>query len=123
LGILIEHFAGAMPPWLAPQQVVILNITDKQARYCQKTQEKLAKMGFRAALDLRNEKVGFKIREHTMRKVPYLLIIGDEEVSAGTVTLRTRSGEDLGSMKLAAYAELLQNAVHQKGHFQNEQTK
>jgi threonyl-tRNA synthetase len=80
-------------------------------------------MGFRVVMDLRNEKVGFKIREHTMRKVPYLLIIGDEEVSAGTVTLRTRSGEDLGSMKLAAYAELLQNAVHQKGHFQNEQTK
>ncbi|HCH24885.1 MAG TPA: threonine--tRNA ligase [Oceanospirillaceae bacterium] len=118
LGILIENFAGAMPPWLAPKQAAILNITDKQAPFCQKIEEKLTKMGFRVAADLRNEKVGFKIREHTIQKVPYLLVVGDKEVESKTVTVRTRSGEDLGNMSVEAYAELLQNAVEEKGRFQ-----
>ncbi len=118
LGILIENFAGAMPPWLAPKQAAILNITDKQAPFCQKIEEKLTKMGFRVAADLRNEKVGFKIREHTIQKVPYLLVIGDKEVESNSVTVRTRSGEDLGNMSVEAYAELLQSAVEEKGRFQ-----
>ena len=118
LGILIENFAGAMPPWLAPKQAAILNITDKQAPFCQEIEEKLTKMGFRVAADLRNEKVGFKIREHTIQKVPYLLVVGDKEVESNTVTVRTRSGEDLGNMSVEAYAELLQNAVAEKGRFQ-----
>ncbi|MCS5558062.1 MAG: threonine--tRNA ligase, partial [Oceanospirillaceae bacterium] len=109
LGILIENFAGAMPPWLAPKQVSILNITDKQAPFCQEVAENLTKMGFRAAADLRNEKVGFKIREHTILKVPYLLVIGDKEVETQTVTVRTRTGEDLGNMSLEAF-EILLNA-------------
>jgi threonyl-tRNA synthetase len=118
LGILIENFAGAMPPWLAPKQAAILNITDKQAPFCQEIEEKLTKMGFRVAADLRNEKVGFKIREHTIQKVPFQLVIGDKEVESGTVTVRTRGGEDLGNMSPEAFAEMLQNAVNEKGRYQ-----
>lgn len=118
LGILIENFAGAMPPWLAPKQAAILNITDKQAPFCQEIEEKLTKMGFRVAADLRNEKVGFKIREHTIQKVPFQLVIGDKEVESGTVTVRTRGGEDLGNMSPEAFAQLLQDAVNEKGRYQ-----
>ncbi len=118
LGILIENFAGAMPPWLAPKQAVILNITDKQAPFCQEIEEKLTKMGFRVAADLRNEKVGFKIREHTIQKIPFQLVIGDKEVESGTVTVRTRGGEDLGNMSPEAFAQLLQDAVNDKGRYQ-----
>ena len=107
LGILIENFAGAMPPWLAPKQVSILNITDKQAPFCKEVAKSLTKMGFRASADLRNEKVGFKIREHTILKVPYLLVIGDKEVETQSVTVRTRTGEDLGNMSPQAFADLL----------------
>ncbi len=115
LGILIENFAGAMPPWLAPKQVSILNITDKQAPFCQEVEEKLTKMGFRASADLRNEKVGFKIREHTILKVPYLLVIGDKEVETQSVTVRTRTGEDLGNMSLTAFADLLNADIAKLG--------
>ena len=80
IGVLIEHYAGAMPAWLAPEQAVILNITDKQSEYCRNLQESLKNKGFRVALDLRNEKIGFKIREHTLQKIPYLLVVGDKEV-------------------------------------------
>ncbi|PCH59059.1 MAG: threonine--tRNA ligase, partial [SAR86 cluster bacterium] len=104
IGVLIEHYAGAMPTWLAPQQLVILNITDKQAPYCEKVQQILKNKGFRAVIDLRNEKIGFKIREHTLQKLPYLLVIGDKEVENGTVAVRTRSGEDLGSMSVEDFA-------------------
>ena len=104
IGVLIEHYAGAMPTWLAPQQLVILNITDKQAPYCEKVQQILKNKGFRAVIDLRNEKIGFKIREHTLLKLPYLLVIGDKEVENGTVAVRTRSGEDLGSMSVEDFA-------------------
>ena len=115
LGILIENFAGAMPPWLAPKQVSILNITDKQAPFCQEIEEKLIKMGFRAAADLRNEKVGFKIREHTILKIPYMLVIGDKEVETQSVTVRTRTGEDLGNMSLDAFAQLLNADIAKLG--------
>ncbi|KZY63130.1 threonine--tRNA ligase, partial [Oleiphilus sp. HI0066] len=98
IGILIEHYEGAMPFWLAPEQAVILNITDKQSEYCEILREKLYTQGFRAHLDLRNEKIGFKIREHTIAKVPYLLVVGDKEMESGTVAVRTRKGEDLGVM-------------------------
>ena len=105
IGILIEHYAGSLPLWLAPVQAVILNITDKQADYARKVEESLRNQGLRVNLDLRNEKIGFKIREHTIKHVPYLLVIGDREVEAGTVAVRTRSGEELGSMPIERLAE------------------
>ncbi len=107
IGILIEHYAGALPSWLSPKQLVVMNITDKQAEYCQKIEKTLRNKGFRASSDLRNEKIGFKIREHTIHKVPYLAVIGDKEVESETVALRTRSGEDLGSMSLEQVEALL----------------
>jgi threonyl-tRNA synthetase len=115
IGILIENFAGALPTWLAPQQVAILNITDKQAEYCSEIEEKLTELGFFASADLRNEKIGFKIREHTIHKVPYLLVVGDKEVEAGSVAVRTRTGEDLGTMPIEAFCEYLKQDVAQKG--------
>ncbi|MCD6046200.1 MAG: threonine--tRNA ligase, partial [Gammaproteobacteria bacterium] len=108
IGVLIEHFAGKFPVWLAPVQVVILNVSDKQSEYVQKIYEKLKKQGVRVENDLRNEKIGFKIREHTLQKVPYLLIIGDKEVSSEQVTVRSRSGEDLGAMLLSDFVSLLE---------------
>jgi len=117
VGILIEHYAGAMPPWLAPQQVSVLNITDNQSEYCEKLAESLKTRGFRAQADLRNEKIGFKIREHTLHKVPYLLVVGDKEVEANTVAVRTRKGEDLGVMSIDAFIELLEGAIAQRGRF------
>ncbi|SFB88511.1 threonyl-tRNA synthetase [Marinospirillum celere] len=101
IGILIEHYAGDLPPWLAPVQAVVLNITDKQAPYVKEIAQKLHACGVRVETDLRNEKIGFKIREHTLAKVPYLLVVGDKEVESGTVALRTRHGEDLGTYDLA----------------------
>jgi len=100
IGVLIEHYAGAMPTWLAPEQAVILNITDKQAPYCEKVKESLKNKGFRVISDLRNEKIGFKIREHTIQKIPYLVVIGDKEVESQSLAVRTRAGEDLGVMSL-----------------------
>ncbi|MGH1487686.1 MAG: threonine--tRNA ligase [Cellvibrionaceae bacterium] len=107
IGILIEQFEGAFPTWLAPEQVVLMNITDKQAEYVKKIQETLQNKGFRVKADLRNEKIGFKIREHTLQKVPYLLVTGDKEVESNTLSVRTRSGEDLGSMSVDAFIDLL----------------
>tara|TARA_B100000700_G_scaffold295203_1_gene357911 strand:+ start:16513 stop:18408 length:1896 start_codon:yes stop_codon:yes gene_type:complete len=100
LGILIEHYAGAMPLWLAPEQVVVMTITDSQRDFAQDVVNRLQKVGLRAKADLRNEKIGFKIREHTLQKVPYLLVVGDKEVEADAVAVRTRTGEDLGSLKV-----------------------
>jgi threonyl-tRNA synthetase len=108
IGILIEHHAGLLPPWLAPIQAVAFNITDAQADYVREVTQTLVDKGFRVQSDLRNEKVGYKIREHTMQKVPYLLVVGDREKETGTVSVRTRSGEDLGSMKLADFIERLE---------------
>ncbi|MFQ3231866.1 MAG: threonyl-tRNA synthetase [Reinekea sp.] len=115
IGILIEQYAGAMPTWLAPTQAIICNITDSQAENVQIITEKLEKDGFRAKADLRNEKIGFKIREHTIQRVPYLLVIGDKEVENGTVAVRTREGEDLGVMTYDEFSELLRADVARKG--------
>ncbi len=107
IGILIEHYAGQLPSWLAPVQAVVLNITDAQADYVREVTQTLVDKGFRVQSDLRNEKVGYKIREHTMQKVPYLLVVGDREKETGTLAVRTRSGEDLGSVSLTDFAERL----------------
>ena len=115
IGILIEHYAGSLPLWLAPTQAVILNITDKQADYAQKVEEALRNQGLRVKLDLRNEKIGFKIREHTIKHIPYLLVIGDREVEAGTVAVRTRSGGELGSMPIERLAEGLHTESASRG--------
>ncbi|OOG54958.1 threonine--tRNA ligase [Rhodanobacter sp. B05] len=108
IGILIEHHAGLLPAWLAPVQAVAFSITDAQADYVRQVTQTLVDKGFRVQSDLRNEKVGYKIREHTMQKVPYLLVVGDREKETGTVSVRTRSGEDLGSMPLAGFVERLE---------------
>jgi threonyl-tRNA synthetase len=108
IGILIEHHAGNLPPWLASVQAQVFSITDAQADYVRHVTQTLVDKGFRVQADLRNEKVGYKIREHTMQKVPYLLVVGDREKESGTVSVRTRSGEDLGSMPLASFIERLE---------------
>ncbi len=100
IGSLIEHHAGAFPLWLAPIQAVLMNITDRQAGFCQEVAKILQDKGFRADLDLRNEKIGFKIREHTLQRTPYLLVVGDREMESRSVAVRTRGGEDLGTMTL-----------------------
>ncbi|MEQ8406850.1 MAG: threonine--tRNA ligase [Gammaproteobacteria bacterium] len=115
IGVLIEHYAGAMPTWLSPVQAVLLNITDKQADYVLKTQENLKNQGFRVDADLRNEKVGFKIREHTLQKTPYMLVVGDKEVESGTIAVRTRGGEDLGTMTIDEFSSHLRQDVAQFG--------
>ncbi|MEO5765741.1 MAG: threonine--tRNA ligase [Casimicrobiaceae bacterium] len=111
IGILIENYAGAMPLWLAPQQVVVLNITDRQAAYAERVADALRGAGFRAAADLRNEKITYKIREHSLQKLPYQLIVGDKEMAADTVAVRTRGGEDLGAMPLDALLARLREEV------------
>ncbi|WP_114241755.1 threonine--tRNA ligase [Dyella sp. C9] len=108
IGILIEHHAGLLPTWLAPVQAAVFSITDAQADYVREVTQTLVDKGFRVQADLRNEKVGYKIREHTLQKVPYLLVVGDREKEAGAVSVRTRSGEDLGSIPLAAFVERLE---------------
>lgn len=114
-GILIEHYAGLMPAWLAPVQAVVMNITDNQANTCKDVVTQLKNLGLRVVSDLRNEKIGFKIREHTLERIPYLLVIGDKEMENGTVNVRTRSGKNLGSMSVVAFADMLSSAVAQKG--------
>ena len=111
IGILIEESAGLLPLWLAPVQAVIMNITDDQADFVTKVEETLKKQGFRVESDLRNEKIGFKIREHTIQRIPYLLVVGDREVEGGVVSVRTQKGEDLGSMTVDAFTELLNKEV------------
>ncbi|MDO8696559.1 MAG: threonine--tRNA ligase [Pseudomonas sp.] len=120
IGMLIEHYEGAFPAWLAPTQAVILNITDKQADFALEVEKTLNQNGFRAKSDLRNEKIGFKIREHTLLKVPYLLVIGDREVEMQTIAVRTREGVDLGSMPVAQFAEFLAQAVSRRGRQDSE---
>jgi threonyl-tRNA synthetase len=107
IGVLIEHYAGAFPSWLAPEQVVVMNITDKQKEYCSRVVSILTEKGFRVSADLRNEKVGFKIREHTLQKVPFLLVVGDKEVSDESVSVRTLEGEDLGVMRIGDFCDHL----------------
>ena len=115
IGVLIEHYAGEFPPWLAPVQAVVINITDRQAEYCDQVVNSLKQKGFRVDSDLRNEKVGFKIREHTIQKVPYLLVVGDREIENGEVAVRARNGDDLGSMPIEAFSDLLAKNVEKKG--------
>ena len=107
IGILIEHHAGQFPAWLAPIQAVVMNITDAQAEYVNEVARNLADQGLRVEADTRNEKIGYKIREHTLQKVPYLLVVGDREKEQALVTVRTRAGEDLGQMTTAAFVERL----------------
>jgi len=114
-GILIEHHAGRLPAWLAPIQAVVLNITDGQAGYATKAADFLKNQGFRVETDLRNEKVGFKIREHTLQRVPYLLVAGDREAGSNSLAVRTRSGKDLGAMPLEAFASRLADEVASRG--------
>ena len=114
IGILIEEYAGALPLWLAPVQAVVMDITDRQAKYVEKVAGTLKKQGFRAEIDLRNEKIGFKIREHTLARVPYLLVVGDREMENGTLAVRTRSGEDLGSITIEACAQRMQEEVERR---------
>ncbi len=115
IGILIEQHEGKFPLWLAPKQVVVMNITDKQADYVEKVEKTLKKSGIRVISDLRNEKIGFKIREHTLQRVPYLLVVGDKEKETNTVAVRTRSGEDLGSLSIDELSKRLQNEVVNRG--------
>jgi len=114
-GILIEHYEGKFPLWLAPTQVVVMNITDKQADFVQTAAKQLLHAGIRAVADLRNEKIGFKIREHTMQRVPYLLVVGDREVETQSVSVRTRSGKDLGTFPLAEVQQRLSGEIAVRG--------
>jgi threonyl-tRNA synthetase len=108
IGILLEHHAGKLPTWLAPEQVAVLNITERQANYVSQVTETLRKHGVRAMSDLRNEKIGLKIREHTLQRVPYMIVVGDKEVAANQLAVRTRGGKDLGSMSVETFLERLQ---------------
>lgn len=115
IGILLEHHAGKLPAWLAPVQAVVMGITDRQDKYCLEVAEKLKNQGLRVETDLRYEKVGFKIREHTIKRVPFLLVAGDREVEAHTLAVRTRGGKDLGSLKLDELTALLCDEVASRG--------
>lgn len=114
IGILIEQYAGAFPLWLAPVQVILLNIAERHAEYAQKVLHELEKNGLRAKIDLRNEKIGFKIREHSMARIPFMVIIGDKELENESITLRTQKGEDLGSLAIQELIAKLQQAVADK---------
>ncbi|MCW9014279.1 MAG: threonine--tRNA ligase [Gammaproteobacteria bacterium] len=115
IGILIEHYEGKFPLWLSPQHAVIMNITDKQAEFASKVEKTLHDRGFKVKADLRNEKIGFKIREHTLQRVPYMLVIGDRELENHSVAVRSRSGEDLGSMSVDDFADHLSQAIESHG--------
>ena len=114
IGIITEEYAGFFPIWLAPVQAIVMNITDSQADYVQKVVKQLSDAGLRVKADLRNEKVGFKIREHTLRRVPYMLVCGDKEIAEGKVAVRTRKGADLGTFTIEEFAEILKSQVRQR---------
>jgi threonyl-tRNA synthetase len=116
IGILIEHYAGNFPAWLAPIQVVVISLTENQAEFATEIAESLKKQGFRADLDLRNETIGLKIREHAIQRVPYQLVIGAREVENNTVAVRTRNGEDLGSMSIDTFIQRLKGDIARLGH-------
>nr|WP_313063191.1 threonine--tRNA ligase [Moraxella sp. CTOTU49097] len=120
IGMLIEHYAGWMPVWLAPQQVVVMNITDNQAEACQKVAEQLNQAGLRVITDLRNEKIGFKIRERTLERIPYMIVMGDKEVESNQVNVRTREGDNLGVMSIDAFIDLVNQATDQKGRVKSK---
>jgi threonyl-tRNA synthetase len=115
IGILLEHFAGKLPVWLAPVQVVAMNITDKQANFVTEITQELKKHGIRAKSDLRNEKIGFKIREHTIEHVSYLLVAGDREVESQTVSVRTQDGSDLGIMPISKFIDIIRAEIVRRG--------
>jgi threonyl-tRNA synthetase len=122
IGILIEEYAGAFPPWLAPVQAVVLTITDQQLEYAKQVTQALRQQGLRVEADLRNEKIGFKIREHTLQRVPYMLVCGKREALDGTLAVRTRKGEDLGTMSPEAFSERLTQEIASRGvNFLEEQ--
>jgi threonyl-tRNA synthetase len=114
IGVLIENYAGAMPPWLAPIQVSIANISEGQAEYAAGVSHSLQKQGFRVDSDLRNEKITYKIRQLSLQKVPYILVVGEKEKQASTVAVRARGGADLGVMPLSAFVERLQSDVRER---------
>jgi threonyl-tRNA synthetase len=114
IGILIEETAGLLPTWLAPKQVVVMNITDSQADYVQEVVNKLKQRGVRVVSDLRNEKIGFKIREHTLKRVPYLLVVGDKEIEANEVAVRTRKGDDLGKFDVDAFVTKIEQEIAER---------
>ena len=114
IGMLIENHAGALPLWLAPVQVVVLNISDAQADYAREVTQALKKQGFRVNTDLRNEKITYKIREHSVQKLPYIVVVGDKERDANTVAVRARGNVDLGSMPVDALVERLSQELQTK---------
>jgi threonyl-tRNA synthetase len=120
VGILLENTMGWLPPWLSPTQAVVLTITDSQHEYAKNVEKILAAQGLRVKSDLRNEKIGYKIRHHTLQRVPYLLVVGDKEVENQQVAVRTRSGEDLGAMGLQAFADKLHSEIRMRGRFVTE---
>ncbi|HAZ94173.1 MAG TPA: threonine--tRNA ligase [Porticoccaceae bacterium] len=123
IGILIEQYEGAFPFWLAPEQAVVMNITDSQADYAQEVAKSLQNNGFRAICDLRNEKIGFKIRGHSMQRVPYILVVGDKEKESRTVAVRTRDGKDLGSLPLEQVLTMFSEETEQRGRICVEETE
>ena len=114
IGILIEEHAGALPTWLAPVQVSVLNITDSQADYAREVAKTLQNQGLRVNLDLRNEKITYKIREHSMQKLPFIVVVGDKEKAAEAVAVRARGNKDLGVMPLEAFSQLIASSIAQK---------
>jgi threonyl-tRNA synthetase len=117
IGILIEESAGALPAWLAPVQIAVLNITDAQADYARSVAKTLQNQGLRVNLDLRNEKITYKIREHSMQKLPYLIVVGDKEMAAGAIAVRARGGQDLGAMSLEAFVQKITSDIANKSTF------
>jgi threonyl-tRNA synthetase len=115
IGILIENYEGAFPFWLAPEQAAVINITDSQADYAQEVTKSLQNNGFRVICDLRNEKIGFKIRGHSIQRIPYILVVGDKEKESRTVAVRTRDGDDLGSLHLEEVIGLFSDSVERRG--------
>jgi threonyl-tRNA synthetase len=111
IGILIEEFAGTFPVWLAPVQVMVLDIADRHADYASQIMSELEQQGIRVKIDLRNEKIGFKIREHSMQRIPYLVIVGDKELEDQNITVRTQKGEDLGSLSISEFTERLKQEI------------
>jgi threonyl-tRNA synthetase len=111
IGILIEHYAGALPLWLSPVQVAVLNISEHQSEYAESVAKELVEAGFRASADLRNEKITYKIREHSMQKLPYQVIVGDKEVAANMIAVRIRGGGDLGQMSLDSFVTRLRSEL------------
>ncbi|MFB1487916.1 MULTISPECIES: threonine--tRNA ligase [unclassified Thiocapsa] len=116
IGILLEHYAGQLPVWLSPTQAIVMNITDRQAEYVKDVSKTLRSKGFRVETDLRNEKIGFKIREHTLQRVPYLLVVGDREVESRSVAVRDRAGQDLGILQLDAFIDRLSEEIANRTH-------